>query len=125
IGGYTKYFNEQNKREGDLFQGRSKIIKVTKDVHLNFLPFYIMSNPVKLIEPGWKEKGIQDFKKVIKFLENYKYSSYPDLIGKDNFPHLINKELFYELFNTNEEKFKKEFIDWLKSYCLDVRRPDC
>lgn len=123
FGGYTKYFNDDNKRSGVLFQGKSKIIKVTNDVHFDFLPFYIMSNPVKLIEPRWKEEGIKDFNKAINFLENYKYSSYQDLIGKDNFPHLINKKLFYELFNTNENKFKKEFIEWLKSHHLDVRRP--
>ncbi len=125
--GHTRYFNDKNKRSGVLFQGRSKIIKVTKDVHFDFLPFYIMSNPVKLIEPRWKEEGIKDFEKVINFLENYKYSSFLDLIGEDNYPQLINKELFYELFNTNENKFKKEFIDWLASYQfggnLEVRPP--
>lgn len=118
IGGYTKYFNDKNKRSGVLFQGRSKIIKITKDVHFDYLPFYIMSNPVKLIEPEWKEKGIRNFGKVINFLENYKYSSFLDLMGKDNLPLLINKTLFYDLFNTNEKRFKKDFIDWL----ADVRR---
>lgn len=119
IGGYTKYFNEKNERSGVLFQGRSKIIRVTKDSHFAYLPFYIMSNPIELIEPQWQERGIQNFGKVISFLENYKYSSFPDLIGKENFPFLINRKLFYELFNTNEKKFKKDFIDWLS----DVRRP--
>lgn len=118
IGGYTKYFNEKNKRSGVLFQGRSKMIKITKDVHFDYLPFYIMSNPVKLIEPEWKEKGIRDFGKVINFLENYRYSSFLDLTGKENFPFLINKKLFYDLFNTNEKKFKKDFIAWL----ADMRR---
>ncbi|MBM3250824.1 MAG: hypothetical protein FJZ07_01105 [Candidatus Nealsonbacteria bacterium] len=122
MGGYTKYFNEKNKRKGVLFQGRSKIIKVNKDVHFNYLPFYIMSNPIKLIEPEWKKEGIKNFGEVINFLENYKYSSFLDLIGKENFPFLINKELFYELFNTNKEKFKKDFIDWLETYRSDVRR---
>lgn len=123
-GGYTRYFNDKNKRSGVLFQGRSKIIKITKDSHFDYLPFYIMSNPIKLIEPEWKEKGIQDFVKVINFLENYRYSSFLDLIGKENFPLLINKALFYEIFNTNEEKFKRDFIDWLKSHRSDVRRPN-
>ncbi len=116
IGGYTKYFNEKNKREGVLFQGKSKIIKVEQEPHFYHLPYYIMANPIELVEPNWKENGIKDIKKVIEFLGNYKYSSFPDLIGKENFPFVVNKKLFYELFNTNEEKFRKDFTDWLGDY---------
>lgn len=116
FGGYTKYFNELNERSGVLFQGRTKIIRVTKEPHLIHLPFYIMTNPLDLIEPGWREKGIQDLKRAIDFLEEYRYSSFRDLIGKENFPFVINKELFYKLFRTNKEMFKKDFIKWIESY---------
>lgn len=116
IGGYTMYFNEKNERKGVLFQGRTKIIKVTRETHFIYLPFYIMANPLDLIEPGWREEGIRNFKKAIDFLENYKYSSFQDLTGKENFPFLINKQLFYKLFNINEKQFKKEFIEWLKAH---------
>ena len=115
-GGYTAYFNIKNKRSGVLFQGRSKIIRVERDLHFFYLPFYIFSNPIELIEPNWKERGIGNFNKVINFLENYKYSAFPDVTGQENFPSVVNKSLFYELFNTNPEKFKKDFIDWLENY---------
>lgn len=116
FGGYTGYFNEKNERSGVLFQGRSKIIKVTQDPHFIHLPFYIMTNPIDIIEPSWRENGIQNFNRVIKFLENYRYSSFLDLIGKENFPHTLNKQAFYEMFFTNEKQFRKDFIDWLKGY---------
>jgi putative transposase len=116
IGGYTKYFNEKNERTGVLFQGRSKIIKVTRDAHFFYLPFYIAANPVDFIEPKWRERGIRDLNKVIEFLESYRYSSFPDLTGKENFPFIINKELFYKLFDTNEKDFRKSFIAWLRDY---------
>jgi len=116
FGGYTKYINETRKRKGVLFQGRSKIILVEKDSHFFHLPFYIMANPVSLIEPGWKQKGIYNPEKAIKFLEHYRWSSFSDLIGIDNFPETINKDLFYELFDTNEKRFKKDFTEWLTSY---------
>lgn len=119
FGGYTKYINEIKKRKGVLFQGRSKIIPVEKDGHFFHLPYYIMSNPVSLIEPSWREKGIANLKKAINFLENYRWSSYLDIIGKSNFPEIIDKALFYELFETNEEKFKKDFIEWLSEYKID------
>lgn len=120
FGGYTKYINEIKKRKGVLFQGRSKIIPVERDEHFFHLPYYIMANPVSLIEPNWREKGIADLKKVINFLENYRWSSYPDIIGKSNFPEIIDKALFYELFETSEERFEKDFIEWLSEYKLDL-----
>ena len=116
FGGYTKYINEKHERSGVLFQGRSKIIRIERDPHFLYLPFYIMGNPIELIEPNWKEVGIKDLGKVVSFLEDYRWSSFPDIIGKDNFPLLINKNLFYEIFQTNESKFKKDFIEWLKGY---------
>jgi len=116
IGGYTKYFNGINERSGVLFQGRSKIIPIKKDEHFLHIPYYIFSNPIKLIEPHWKEKGIKDLKRVIDFLDNYKWSSLPDIIGRDNFPFVINKKLFFEIFDTNEKQFKKDFIEWLTAF---------
>lgn len=116
-GGYTQYFNLKNERNGVLFQGRSKIILIKRDEHFMHLPFYILSNPVKLVEPNWKEEGIKDIKKVIEFVENYKWSSYPSIIGKENrYSFIINKKLFFELFNTNEKKFRQEFINWLNIF---------
>jgi putative transposase len=116
FGGYTKYINEKQERSGVLFQGRSKIIPVKEDPYFIYLPFYIMANPVDLIEPNWKEKGIKNLAKVISFLENYRWSSFSDLIGKENLSLVINKNLFYEIFQTNEKKFKEDFVEWLKSY---------
>ena len=55
-------------------------------------------------------------KKAVDFLENYPWSSFLDVIGKENFPLLVNKDLFYEIFQTSEKKFKKEFFEWLESY---------
>lgn len=115
-GGYTQYFNLRNKRSGVLFQGRSKIIPIQRDEHFLHLPFYIFSNPIKLIEPCWKEKGFKKLNKVIQFLENYKWSGYSDIIGRENFPFIINKKLFFEIFDTSEKRFKKDFSDLLSDY---------
>lgn len=92
--GYTMYFNQKNKRTGSLFQGTFKAILVDDDKY--FLPLlnYIHLNPVELIEPGWKEEGIRDKTKINNFLENYRWSSYPDYVGIKNFPSVINKDFF-------------------------------
>lgn len=116
IGGYTKYFNRNNERDGVLFQGRTKIIPIKQDKHFLYIPCYIFSNPIKLIESRWKDKEIKDIGKVIKFLEGYQWSSYLDVIGKNNFPFIINKKLFFEIFDSNEKRFKKDFIEWLDGF---------
>jgi putative transposase len=117
FGGYTKYINEAKGRKGVLFQGRSKINLIKRDEHFFHLPFYIMANPVSLIEPNWREKGIINLEKVVNFLENYRWSSFRDLTGRDNFPETINKSLFYEVFGTDEKALKRDFTDWLKGHC--------
>ena len=113
--GYTQYFNLRNERSGVLFQSRSKIILVKEDKHFMYLPYYIFSNPVKLIEKKWKENGVKNPKRVKFFLGNYRWSSYLNIIRKNNFSFIINKELFFELFSSNEKQFRKYFLEWLFS----------
>lgn len=112
--GYTKYFNIKNNRSGYLFQNAAKIIPVVREKHFLYLPFYIEANPVELIEPDWKENGIKNLKKVIEFLKSYRWSSYQDHIGIMNFPDIINHDLFFEIFDTNLNQYKIDFLEWLR-----------
>lgn len=116
FGGYTKYFNEQNKRSGVLFQGRSKKILVQKEAHFLYLPFYIHLNPLDLFQPGWKEKGIKDVKGAMKFLEEYRWSNYRDIIGEGEreFSNITNRELFFEMFQTSAKEYKKDLEEWIR-----------
>ncbi|MDA2922084.1 transposase, partial [Patescibacteria group bacterium AH-259-L07] len=91
--GYTNSFNLKYDRVGSLFQGRYKAIHIDKENYLLHLSRYIHLNPIELIERNWKEEGIKNWKKVNDFLEDYRWSSYLDYIGKKNFPSVINKEL--------------------------------
>lgn len=113
--GYTQYFNLEYKRSGVLFQSRTKIILIKNDSHFLHLPFYIFLNPVKLIEPEWKEGGIKNHEKAARFLENYKWSSFNEtiLLKKGIFSDSINSNLFFEFFKTNPKDFKKELTEWI------------
>lgn len=121
FGGYTMYFNEQNERSGVLFQGRTKIIRVLDDAHFLYLPFYIHANPLDLFQPNWKEDGLKDAEEAIKFLEGYRWSNLRDIIGENNreFAHVTNKRLFFEMFNTNEGKYREDFREWIRSKGYD------
>lgn len=117
--GYTHYFNQKNERNGVLFQGRSKRILVKKDAHFIHLPYYILANPVKLIEPGWKEKKLKNKKEAIKFLDNYKWVSFRDIVSNEKgiFSEVINKKLFLRIFGfASGREFEKYFIEWLSGF---------
>ncbi len=77
------------------------------------LSVYIHANPVSLIEPGWKERGIKNLQKTIKFLENYKWSSYLDYLGNKNFPSVTKREFILEMMNESAG-CQKSVVEWLK-----------
>lgn len=108
--GYTNYFNKKYKRVGSLFQGRFKAALVSEEAHFIHLPFYIHTNPLDLLNYGSSTSIVE---KEMEFLENYRWSSFPDYIGKKNFPSVTSRELFLEFFKGPEE-YRKTTKKWLK-----------
>ncbi len=113
IGGYSIYFNKQNDRSGSLFQSRYKCVEIKSDAQLFAVFTYVHTNPVELIEPMWKNQQVKNFVKAKNFLENYKWSSYQDYIGKPMFPNVISKEFFLNFFG-KEKNCKKEVENWIE-----------
>jgi len=114
IGGYSTYFNEKYNRKGHLFN-RFKAVHIKTDEQLRMAFIYVHTNPVSLVQPGWKENGIKDKRKAIKFLrEEYRWSSFFDFIGKKNFPSVIMKDFFFNNIG-EEKKCSQAVIDWIKS----------
>lgn len=110
---YTMYFNMKYKRTGSLFAGRFKAQHAGDDNYLKYLFAYVHLNPVKLIEPKWREEGILNGKKVIKFLSSYRYSSYLDYKGTDRIEKVIlEMDSFPEYFQ-NPADFEDHINDWL------------
>ena len=96
---YSMYFNRQYDRTGTLFEGSFKAKHVGNEPYFNWLFSYIHLNPVKIINPDWKENGIVGLEKTKSFLSNYAYSSYFDYFGKDRLESVIlNKDAFPEHF---------------------------
>ena len=75
---------------------------------------YIFTNPIALIEPEWKEHGIRkhSVKEVMKFLENYKWSSYQDSIGIKNFNSVTQRDFLLEMVG-EEKGYKNVVEDWI------------
>lgn len=111
--GYAGYFNRKYERQGYLFQGRFKAIHIKTDNQLRSVFIYIHTNPASLVDSCWKEGGIKNIDQTIKFIENYKWSSYSDYLGKENFLSAIDYGLFNGMMNTKEwQKFVNEWVKY-------------
>lgn len=117
--GYVGYFNKKYNRKGNLF-AKFRAIHIRTNGQLKIIFTYIHTNPISLVEPKWKERGIKSFK--IELLENYKWSSYPDYINKKNFPSITERSFLTEVMN-GEVGCKKFIEDWLK-YKKETRNFD-
>ena len=110
---YSMYFNKKYKRTGRLFEGTFRAEYVDKDEYLEYLFAYIHLNPIKLIDPKWRENGVSNMIESKQFLKDYRYSSYPDYIGESR-PEttILNKSAFPEYFESSKE-FEDYVADWL------------
>lgn len=117
--GYSMYFNKRNKRVGSLFQGTFKAEHVDTDEYLKYLYAYIHLNPVKLIEPTWKEKGIQNLTRAKKYLESYRYTSYVDYaLGKREESAILSPKEFPGYFEKKKDfaRFVDEWLDYREEH---------
>ena len=131
--GYASWFKEKyeqktngkgkGKSKGHFFQDRFNAVHIEDDDQLRTVLVYIFTNPVALIEPGWKERGVANVEKSIHFLENdYRWSSYWDVLGKKNFPSITAKEMPFVLEIMGGAAGCKDAVDqWIK-YKGELRR---
>lgn len=74
---YAKYFNTKNKRSGSLFQEMFKAVLIETDEQLVHVSRYIHLNPYSSFLVSTTSQ-----------LENYRWSSLPDYLGKIRFDFL-------------------------------------
>jgi putative transposase len=120
--GYSMYYNNKYERTGTLFEGKFKARWVDSDQYLKYLYAYIHLNPVKLIDPTWKEEGIKDPSAAFDFAISYKYSSLKDYLEttapKTHEKEILNKTRFPDYFTT-ETQIKAELFEWL-NYAIPI-----
>lgn len=110
--GYAKFFNEKYDRSGYLWQGRYKKILIEQDSHFTHIPYYIHLNPLDYKFKEWRTGNIKNFEQVLKFLNEYRWSSFFDYTQKKNFPSVMyNRVLAETLGSANEQtKMIKQII---------------
>ncbi|MBU4480699.1 transposase [Patescibacteria group bacterium] len=111
--GYGGYFNRKYGHQGYVTQKRFTAVHIKTEEQLKIVFVYIHTNSISLIEPKWKEIGIKDPEKAIKFVEEYKWSSYPDYIGKKNFPSVTERDFILKIMGG--EQGCKDFVEsWIR-----------
>ncbi len=120
--GYVKYFNEKYERKGTLFEGRYKSVSVKSHAHFVHLPYYIHLNPLDLTSPEWRERRIKNSAAVLQKLEQYRWSSHLDYLGKKNFPSVTNRNLLTQFFG-GPQKYQDSIRGWLQDLDLETVKP--
>jgi len=115
--GYGRYFNTKYGRKGYVFQNRFRSVRIEDDNQLGVIFNYIHANPISLIEPGFKERGIRNLNKAAKFLNGYKWSSYSDYIGGKNFSSVTERNSMLEFLGGPKgcEKSLENWIEYKKA----------
>lgn len=115
--GFAMYFNQKYSRTGTLFQGPFRAVHVKETAHFIHLPFYIHANPLDLKFPEWRDGKIRNPPEAMKYLENYRWSSFPDYIGKHNFPSVISKSFLTDVVGGPKE-YRAKTMELLKELNL-------
>ena len=111
---YAMYFNDKYKRRGRLFESSYKSTHADNDEYLKYLFAYIHLNPVKLIDPNWKENGVKNKTETKKYLVEYRFSSFIDYAseGRDA-GLLLNQGEFPDYFPT-KNAFTESIFEWIR-----------
>jgi len=110
---YSMYYNKKYKRTGSLFEGKFKAEHINNNRYLKYIFSYIHLNPVKIIQKDWKEKGIINISKTVRYLNKYKYSSFLDYTGEERVQNkILNRKSFPDYFS-NKKSFLNEIFEWL------------
>ena len=97
--GYAKYFNEKYQRTGALLQGKTKQILIAQDSHYLHILNYIHLNPLDYSarDAHWRTRGVPRVRDALAYLDAYKWSSYRDYCGWENFPSLLTTDQFKDV----------------------------
>jgi len=109
---YTMYFNKINNRKGRLFETNFQVRHIDSENYLKYIHSYIHLNPIKIVEPNWKEVGLKNNSAAKQFLNNYTHSSYLDYAGNNREEQKILNKTAFPYFEDKKE-FEEYLEDWL------------
>jgi len=115
--GFAMYYNLKHGHKGNLFTKPYKIVPIQTNFQLDAVLRYVnVKNSLDVYQPGWREKGLKDEKGALEFLNNYQFSSFPDLFGKRNSKILAPREILEKHLGREITESKIEFLNFIKDY---------
>jgi len=116
-GGFAKYFNLKHGRKDILFERQSKIIPIQSNFQLDAVIRYVnIKNPLDVYQPGWREKGLKNKDTALEFLNQYPFSSFPDLFGQRDSKILAPKEILEKYLGKEIEENQRSFLNFIEDY---------
>lgn len=96
--GYAKYFNERYKRDGVLFQGRTKKKHVNNDAYFLWILHYIHFNPLdyRPSARAWRTQCPANPKQALAWLKEYRWSSFRDYVGVGDTKEIVVGSFLFE-----------------------------
>ena len=115
--GFAMYYNLKHARHGNLFEKPYKIISIQTNFQLDAVLRYVnVKNVLDVCQPGWQEKGLKDDEEAFKFLNDYQFSSFPDLFGKRNSKILVPRSVLEKYLGKEITESKNEYLNFIKDY---------
>jgi putative transposase len=115
--GFAMYYNLKHDRHGNLFEKPYKIIPIQTNFQLDAVLRYVnVKNVLDVYQPDWKEKGLKNEKEAFKFLNEYQFSSFPDLFGKRNSKILAPRFVLEKYLGKEITESKEEYLNFIKDY---------
>jgi len=109
--GYSMYFNTKYEHSGTLFQGRFKSSHIDSEEYFRYIFAYVHLNPLDIFQPNWKVEGVKSKEEARKFLESYRYSSFPDYLTGIRFESsILAKEEVPDFLKTQNDF--EELLKW-------------
>lgn len=115
--GFAMYYNLKYNHKGNLFNRPYKIIPIQTNFQSDAVLRYVnIKNPLDVYQPNWREKGLKDEKEALRFLNEYPFSSFPDLFGKRNSKILAPLSIVEQYLGKEITESKEEFFRFIQDY---------
>ncbi len=98
---YVVYFNKKYKRQGGLFQGRYKAVRISNENQFIYITKYIHRNPIDLMPVRSDLAGLMD----------YKYSSFGNYLGLFKQDWVKTEDILSYFSKTNPRNSYQLFVE--------------
>lgn len=111
--GYSKYYNGQNDRLGNLFNHPFQAKHVSREDYYQHLPRYIHLNALDMTPMDWRNGGIseQEWPMAMGFLDAWYWSSHHVNMGRRQLLPVVAHDVIDELFDSPKE-YERFLRDW-------------